>query len=426
MVGSILVYVSDARADPQDLADWAAAAIGGRVTEWDRVGGGNSRTTFLATLTGAAGAVPIVVRAERGDGPFAETALSLAREAAVYRALEGSGVAAPSLLAVADDDAAIALSRVPGAEDWGDRVLEDLLAELAKLHRADTAPLLAAGFAPRALADLDLWKSVATQRVTVPSPFLEFAFDFLRRSFPGEPERLVFCHGDVGPGNFLHDGERLTALLDWEFSHLGDPIDDLAWITVRAAMFGVELPEFGDRVRHGYAAAAGVELDPARLAYWQAVVVLRNLVTCLASVSNPIRDRDRLIHYMLIPSLQVLMVRTMARIAGVEEEDPPPLQPLDAMPGIDVLGEIVAGLPLLVEEASDEYAVLRGKRMTLLGRQLVETLPLAGAIAAADAAEGPAATGDAARLAQLGRMAQRRLALLPRGRALAEQRLACF
>ncbi len=59
------------------------------------------------------------------------------------------------------------------------------------------------------------------------------ALEVLRRLAPASVPRTVVCHGDVGPGNFLHDGARVTALLDWEFAHLGDPMDDLAWWVFR-------------------------------------------------------------------------------------------------------------------------------------------------------------------------------------------------
>lgn len=41
----------------------------------------------------------------------------------------------------------------------------------------------------------------------------------------------VISHGDFGPNNVLFDPVtmRVTALLDWEFSDVGDAIDDLAW-----------------------------------------------------------------------------------------------------------------------------------------------------------------------------------------------------
>ena len=48
----------------------------------------------------------------------------------------------------------------------------------------------------------------------------------------GEPaEGQVLVHGDFGPNNILLDPAsfEVTALLDWEFAHLGEPIEDLAW-----------------------------------------------------------------------------------------------------------------------------------------------------------------------------------------------------
>lgn len=41
----------------------------------------------------------------------------------------------------------------------------------------------------------------------------------------------VVVHGDFGPNNvlFAPAGFAVAAVLDWEFCHLGDPIEDLAW-----------------------------------------------------------------------------------------------------------------------------------------------------------------------------------------------------
>jgi aminoglycoside phosphotransferase (APT) family kinase protein len=41
----------------------------------------------------------------------------------------------------------------------------------------------------------------------------------------------VLVHGDFGPNNVLLDPAtfQVTAVLDWEFAHLGDPLEDLAW-----------------------------------------------------------------------------------------------------------------------------------------------------------------------------------------------------
>jgi aminoglycoside phosphotransferase len=41
----------------------------------------------------------------------------------------------------------------------------------------------------------------------------------------------VLVHGDFGPNNVLLDPDtcKVTAVVDWEFAHLGDPVEDLAW-----------------------------------------------------------------------------------------------------------------------------------------------------------------------------------------------------
>ena len=45
------------------------------------------------------------------------------------------------------------------------------------------------------------------------------------------PDGTVLVHGDFGPQNLLLDQDTAepTALLDWEFAHIGDPVEDIAW-----------------------------------------------------------------------------------------------------------------------------------------------------------------------------------------------------
>jgi hypothetical protein len=43
-------------------------------------------------------------------------------------------------------------------------------------------------------------------------------------------EGSVLVHGDFGPQNMLFDSsDQVTAVVDWEFAHVGHPIEDLAW-----------------------------------------------------------------------------------------------------------------------------------------------------------------------------------------------------
>jgi aminoglycoside phosphotransferase len=48
----------------------------------------------------------------------------------------------------------------------------------------------------------------------------------------GTGTRATFLvHGDFGPNNLLLDdrAQAVTAVLDWEWAHAGDPVEDLAW-----------------------------------------------------------------------------------------------------------------------------------------------------------------------------------------------------
>ena len=63
-------------------------------------------------------------------------------------------------------------------------------------------------------------------------PGYEYARDWLRANVP-QDYRPGVIHGDVGTPNALFaDGPpaRLTALIDWEMSTIGDPLLDLAWM----------------------------------------------------------------------------------------------------------------------------------------------------------------------------------------------------
>jgi aminoglycoside phosphotransferase (APT) family kinase protein len=74
-------------------------------------------------------------------------------------------------------------------------------------------------------------------------------------------------HGDFRPGNFLYVGSDITALLDWELAHLGDPVEDLAWAYRdfwSPARF-VALEDFVD----AYVAAGGPRPSAAHVRYYR-------------------------------------------------------------------------------------------------------------------------------------------------------------
>jgi aminoglycoside phosphotransferase (APT) family kinase protein len=285
-----------------ELRAWLAAELGGEVLSWAPLGRGNSRRAFAADVRRGSEVLPLVVRCEDGGGPVAGTPLTLEREATVYRAIDGRGLPVPTVRAASAQ--AIVLDRMPGRAGHPEAARGDYLEKLAALHRIDPADLDLPGLATTARAELDLWAGIARTRLHPPVELVDAALDALREAWPGEPERIVLCHGDAGDGNFLHEDGRVTAMLDWEFAHLGDPQDDLAWMTVRASMYGAAIEGFAALVRDRY----GLAVSPTRLRYWQTVVLLRNVICC-----ESMRDDERPVYRQVLRDL-------MPRLASALEE----------------------------------------------------------------------------------------------------------
>jgi hypothetical protein len=64
-------------------------------------------------------------------------------------------------------------------------------------------------------------------------PLITYGIDWLERYAPKNIQRVSFVQGDTGPVNFLFEGDDVTAVIDWEWGHLGDPMEDLGNICVR-------------------------------------------------------------------------------------------------------------------------------------------------------------------------------------------------
>ena len=52
---------------------------------------------------------------------------------------------------------------------------------------------------------------------------------------PTEPgAEMLVCHGDLGPWNCLHQGGRLSGIIDWDSARYGHPLDDVAELALEA------------------------------------------------------------------------------------------------------------------------------------------------------------------------------------------------
>jgi hypothetical protein len=159
------------------------------------------------------------------------------------------------------------------------RVVDQAGAALAAIHRIDpsVAPSL------RAADQLEEMRALL-DGVGTAVPAFELALRWLREHRAPSPRQAV-VHGDFRLGNLLIDGHGLAGVLDWELSHVGDPVEDLGWFCVRAWRFGSPLPAGGMGTREAlldaYARAGGAAVDLEELRWWEVLGTLKWGLICI-------------------------------------------------------------------------------------------------------------------------------------------------
>jgi aminoglycoside phosphotransferase (APT) family kinase protein len=318
-----------------DLRAWVASEVGA-VTAVAPIGSGASREIWRVDTADG----PWVVRVDTGTGPVAGTPLDLTREAVVYAALRDTGLPVPRLRAVEPAGRALLMDLVDGEDalagvgdaDRRAAISRDYLGRLGQLHLLDPAHLDLPGWPhpvtgpDHALLDLALWATICEERAAgYTAPATPFALAWLGDHAPEVASRTSLCHGDAGPGNFLFSGASVSALLDWEFAHLGDPHDDLAWVAVRNHLLGrpIELPDAFARWRE----ATGLEIESARLEYYRVLVLVRMAISCDATVAwkGGVEDDSIRTQVLLRPWLAVAITVALG-LAGCTDAALPSLR----------------------------------------------------------------------------------------------------
>jgi aminoglycoside phosphotransferase (APT) family kinase protein len=272
-----------------------AGLFGGpvRIENLDRMPGGASRETWSFTAHGPAQASRrLVLRRDPVGGAHS----GLALEALLLRAAGRAGVPVPAVVASGEDlDALGARSLIVEfveGETIPRRILrDDSLAAaravmagqcgtiLAALHRIPPAeiPGLPSGDPLDQLREL-------SDRLGQPHPTFELAFRWLDDHRPA-PSSTTVVHGDFRNSNLIVGPEGVRAVLDWELAHIGDPVEDLGWLCVKAWRFGAALPVGGfgtrEQLLDAYERAAGRTVDVATLRWWQVLGTLRWGIICL-------------------------------------------------------------------------------------------------------------------------------------------------
>jgi aminoglycoside phosphotransferase (APT) family kinase protein len=416
------------------LADVTGAAS---VTGVRRLSGGASRETWSFDADGR----PLILQRERPGGMHSS---GMGTEAALLRAAADQGVPVPAVV-VTDEAGAgpggagevlgpawMVVDRVEG-ETIARKILRDddyrdarpLLAAqcgaaLAGIHRID----------PAGVPGLRGGDQVAQLRATLdgvgePHPAFELGFRWLDQHRPASVDRrAAVVHGDFRNGNLVVGPDGLRAVLDWELAHVGDPLEDLGWLCVRAWRFGAE-PRVGgfgdvDELVGAYEASSGEHVDRAALRWWEVLGTLKWGIICALQAHTHLSGVVRSVELAAIGrrvcevehDLLLLLPRGEAATPAPGGPTDPAGAPPPALHDAPTAAQLVEAVREFVESdvmASAEgrvrfHARVAGKVLSIVERELA-------------AGDGPA-RAHAAALARLGHATDADLAAAIRSGAL--------
>ena len=336
--------------DREQLA-WVEACLGQAVADAARIPGGASRQAWVVTLDDGG---QKFLRMDAGASALSAVGYDLAREARVYQWLTDKPVRAAGFCGISPDGRALILDFVDGGpgslDDPG--LARDFMGQVNALH-ALVPP------ADLAHDDLAVWAHLYREHCPEPDPLIDLGLRQLAETAPGPPERVVLVHGDLGPGNVMHDGRRVTGLCDWELAHVGDPMEDLAWITVRAM-----LTPFVD-IATAFEWYDGT-VDTERVRYWQLACQVRNLIGLgVAGAAGGDLGMG-----MLFSTLhRRVTAELLCDALGVVPEPVEVPEPSDTETS-EVYAAVLDDLRTVITPALDGYATARAKSVARLVRYL--------------------------------------------------------
>ena len=275
---------------PAGILDWVSEVAGGPVVRHERH---------------VARREAWVVDAERPDGSLLKGFLrlerepkpanpwSLEKEAAVMTALGAQSVPVAQVYGWNPQLTCALFERVDGAGAIAEAlpahrrvIMEQFIDGIAAMHRLDLdavdlpqLPGLRRPTSARECALGEVETIVATWSDFLASytdPLITYGLDWLRRNAPTQVSRISLLQGDTGPGNFVFDGDRLTAIVDFEWAHLGDPLEDLGNVCVRE--FWNPSGGLEATLLARYETASGIPVDLDAVRYYRVQQNVRGMI----------------------------------------------------------------------------------------------------------------------------------------------------
>jgi aminoglycoside phosphotransferase (APT) family kinase protein len=285
---------------PERLRAWAVDEFGDpdvRIEGLRRTSAGFSRENWVFDAVHAGRRDALIARRDP-VGSVLRT--DRAVEGAVLRALEHTNVPAPKVQWLDVEGSrlgrpTVVMERAEGECDWfvlnSDRALDRrveiahrLYDRLADIHLVDWRALGLGGVLEdpdqrAAEAAVEHWEQELRAVQLDGEPELEVVLHWLRANAP-ESIATTLVHGDFKAGNVLLTGDEVSLVLDWETVHLGDPQEDLGWVTnpLRAREHRIEGAWEPEDLIARWEEKTGLTPDPMAIAWWR---VLANFKLCV-------------------------------------------------------------------------------------------------------------------------------------------------
>lgn len=368
------------------LGRWIRELVGGESVRLDR-SPARREGWYVEVEDGDGTKRRFFLRIGRAGDP-ANDPRTTALEAEINRTLRGFGVRVPRVHGALPDGSAVLYDRAAGRSDLEratpdvqQAVYRDYMRELAALHRVDPARIELPGLRrPETAEDcalVELARVEAEFAGLVDDPLATFGLQWLRRHVPHRVERIAFVHGDAGTPNFMFEDERVTALIDWEWAHFGDPMEDLGNATIHASFH-----PSGDwpALLECYAEASGFPVDLERVRYYRAHLMVRSVLALAAATArwDPHAPVALNLCYRVVSDR--ICCDAIAAAMGIELERPT-LPERPAAP-VSLYGVVAENLRNDVRPAlDDEFATHRLDHAALLVRSLEREHVLGPAVA---------------------------------------------
>jgi aminoglycoside phosphotransferase (APT) family kinase protein len=382
--------MSDTRAPDDDrVRHWLRTEFGGTVVELRRQP--RWRPVWFATVERDGSVHRLVVRGDRTDMPLI---FPLRHEMTLQSMLHDHGIPTPAVHGWIDAPMAYVMDQVGGQQDFTgcsdaqrDSAVDHYLEILARMHALDVEEFAAAGImradSPEHSGTFGLsrYEQVFRSTKNGPDPFMEFCLGWLRRNPPHSQGReSVICWDS---GQFHQADGRITAVLDLEIGHIGDPMMDLAAWRMRDTIVGYgDFPTLYSR----YEELTGTAIDLEALMRHHFMFTLTNQLALGQAVRHPTRHTDLMTNMQWCYETNLFATEALAELLDIEV--PTVTEPTAASgrasTAVEHLAEVLRSLSVGDEAVDDEFLRYRLRSLFREARHAARAIEVGDAVSADD------------------------------------------